>query len=95
MCGIAGRVNQWRPVEREELFRMMEPIAHRGPDDHGYHLRPRVALGHRPVLVVPDGNEGARVFEQVRRVASGEVLARAEENKHREFQFWAEQTVSL
>jgi len=35
------------------------------------------------------------VFEHVRRVASGEVLAMAEENKHREFQFWAEQTVSL
>lgn len=49
---------------------------------------------------VIDGSEtieevGARVFEHVRRVASGEVLARAEEHKHREFQFWAEQTVSL
>ena len=47
-----------------------------------------------------DGTEtidevGERVFEQMRRVASGEVLARAEEHKHREFQFWAEQTVSL
>src|SRR5436305_7566580 len=38
---------------------------------------------------------GARVFEHVRRVASGEAQARAEEHKHREFQFWAEQTVSL
>ncbi|HEX6184890.1 MAG TPA: altronate dehydratase family protein [Pyrinomonadaceae bacterium] len=49
---------------------------------------------------VIDGTEtidevGARVFEHVRRVASGEVPARAEEHKHREFQFWAEQTVSL
>lgn len=49
---------------------------------------------------VLDGTEtidevGARVFEHVRRVASGEVLACAEEHKHREFQFWAEQTVSL
>ncbi|MFL6210106.1 MAG: UxaA family hydrolase [Pyrinomonadaceae bacterium] len=49
---------------------------------------------------VIDGTEtidevGARVFEQVRRVASGEILAKAEEHKHREFQFWAEQTVSL
>src|SRR5436853_72467 len=49
---------------------------------------------------VIDGTEtidevGARVFEQVRRVASGEVQAKAEEHKHREFQFWAEQTVSL
>jgi altronate hydrolase len=38
---------------------------------------------------------GARVFEHVVRVASGEVLAKAEESKHREFQIWAEQSVSL
>ena len=49
---------------------------------------------------VIDGTEtidevGARVFEQMRRVASGEQQAKAEEHKHREFQFWAEQTVSL
>lgn len=49
---------------------------------------------------VIDGTEtieevGERVFEHVRRVAGGEVLAKAEEHKHREFQFWAEQTVSL
>lgn len=49
---------------------------------------------------VIDGTEtidevGARVFEHVRSVASGEVNALAEEHKHREFQFWAEQTVSL
>ena len=49
---------------------------------------------------VIDGTEtidevGGRVFEHVRRVASGELLARAEETKHREFQFWAEQAVSL
>jgi altronate hydrolase len=38
---------------------------------------------------------GARVFEHVRLVAGGEVLAKAEALKHREFQFWAEQAVSL
>jgi len=38
---------------------------------------------------------GQRVFDHLRSVASGEVAARAEEHKHREFQFWAEQTVSL
>ncbi|HEX6885438.1 MAG TPA: hypothetical protein VF530_18830 [Planctomycetota bacterium] len=47
-----------------------------------------------------DGTEsiesvGRRVFEHVLRTASGEVPARAEEHKHREFQFWAEQSVSL
>ena len=38
---------------------------------------------------------GERVFEHIRKVASGEMQAKAEENKHREFQFWAEQTVTL
>jgi altronate hydrolase len=38
---------------------------------------------------------GSRVFEHIRRVAAGEILAKAEQHKHREFQFWAEQTVSL
>lgn len=49
---------------------------------------------------VIDGTEtieqvGARVFEHVIRTASGEVPAKAEEQKHREFQLWAEQSVSL
>ena len=49
---------------------------------------------------VIDGTEtidqvGQRVFEHVGRVASGEVLAKAEETKHREFGVWAEQSVSL
>jgi altronate hydrolase len=48
---------------------------------------------------VIDGTEtidevGQRVFEKICRVADG-AQAKAEEHKHREFQFWAEQTVSL
>jgi len=47
-----------------------------------------------------DGTEtidevGARIFEHARRVASGEIMAKAEMLKHREFQFWGEQAVSL
>ena len=49
---------------------------------------------------VIDGTEsidevGTRVFDHVIAVASGETMARAEETKHREFQIWAEQSVSL
>src|SRR3954447_94733 len=48
---------------------------------------------------VIDGTEtidevGQRVFDEICRVAGG-AQAKAEEHKHREFQFWAEQTVSL
>jgi altronate dehydratase len=38
---------------------------------------------------------GTRLFDHITRVASGEIQAKAEILKHREFQFWAEQTVSL
>jgi asparagine synthase (glutamine-hydrolysing) len=31
---------------------MTELIAHRGPDDHGYHLRSRVGLGHRRLSII-------------------------------------------
>jgi altronate hydrolase len=49
---------------------------------------------------VIDGTEtidevGARLFDHVQRVASGETQALAEINKHREFQVWAEQAISL
>src|SRR5437867_4412877 len=49
---------------------------------------------------VIDGTESidsvaARLLVYVQRVASGEVLTKAEEVKHREFQVWAEQAVSL
>jgi altronate hydrolase len=49
---------------------------------------------------VIDGTEtieevGRRVFDHVIAIASGEVLAHAERTRHREFQVWAEQSVSL
>lgn len=49
---------------------------------------------------VIDGTEtieevGRRVYEHVRRVASGEILSKAEETGHREFQVWAGESISL
>jgi altronate dehydratase len=49
---------------------------------------------------VLDGTEsiesvGMRVFSHLRLVASGDVLAKAEQVKHREFQVWSERAVSL
>jgi len=52
MCGIAGRVNAAAPIDRAEIFRMTELIGHRGPDDHGYHLRTRVGLGHTRLSII-------------------------------------------
>jgi asparagine synthase (glutamine-hydrolysing) len=52
MCGIAGRVNQFAPVDRGQIFEMTERLSHRGPDDHGYHLRSRIGLGHRRLSII-------------------------------------------
>jgi altronate hydrolase len=49
---------------------------------------------------VIDGTEtidsvGDRLFDYIRKVASGELLTKAEEVHHREFQVWGEQAISL
>jgi len=49
---------------------------------------------------VIDGTEtieeaGRRVFDHIKQVASAETLAKAELHKHREFQVWSEQGISL
>jgi len=81
MCGIAGRVNLTAPIDRAELFEMTERLAHRGPDDQGYHLRPRVGLGHRRLSIVdrsggrqPLGNEDETVWI----VFNGEIYNHAD-----------------
>ena len=65
------------------------PLAERMPGDMD------VSAG-----TVIDGTEtieevGTRLFEHLQRCASGEVLALAEENGHREFGFWGGEAVSL
>ena len=65
------------------------PLAERMPGDMD------VSAG-----TVIDGTEtieevGTRLFEHLLRCASGEVLALAEENGHREFGFWGGEAVSL
>lgn len=53
MCGIAGIL---RPagatVRADEIRRLTDLIAHRGPDDAGLHLDGPVGLGHRRLSIV-------------------------------------------
>lgn len=49
MCGICGMVA--RP-DREALGRMAAAMAHRGPDDDGFYLDPRAALGFRRLSII-------------------------------------------
>ncbi|MGD2064252.1 MAG: amidotransferase 1, exosortase A system-associated [Nitrospirota bacterium] len=55
MCGIAGifHVHQRdRTVDAALLQRMTDSIAHRGPDDSGFHAAPGVGLGHRRLSII-------------------------------------------
>jgi len=63
MCGIAGVVT-WRPEGGigEQVARMIAPLLHRGPDDHGVWLDGEcgVGLGHRRLSILdlsPQGHQ--------------------------------------
>jgi asparagine synthase (glutamine-hydrolysing) len=59
MCGITGIVDlrDRRPVDRDQLARMNDTQAHRGPDDVGYHVEPGVGLAFRRLSII-DLNTG-------------------------------------
>ncbi len=54
MCGICGIFDaEARGVSQEPLVRRMASmIAHRGPDEEGYHVTPHCVLGHRRLKII-------------------------------------------
>ena len=54
MCGISGifHYDHEEPVSESILRRMTDVIAHRGPDDDGFHLDQRAGLGHRRLSII-------------------------------------------
>lgn len=57
MCGIAGTLyfDAQRAPEQSLLTRMVQAIAHRGPDGEGYHVEPGVGLGHARLSIIDIG----------------------------------------
>ncbi|MCA9068202.1 MAG: asparagine synthase (glutamine-hydrolyzing) [Planctomycetaceae bacterium] len=62
MCGITGAAwtDRGQPIDSEVLARMVQAIAHRGPDADGFYFSPReegssqpgAALGHRRLSII-------------------------------------------
>ena len=53
MCGICGEMTfDGRPVAAEDVARMADAIAHRGPDDAGAHVAGGIGLGHRRLSII-------------------------------------------
>jgi asparagine synthase (glutamine-hydrolysing) len=60
MCGVAGILNlDGRAAEVEALKRMMDAIAHRGPDGEGHYVDGPLGLGHRRLAII-DLSPGGR-----------------------------------
>ncbi|HEX2022058.1 MAG TPA: asparagine synthase (glutamine-hydrolyzing) [Candidatus Thermoplasmatota archaeon] len=52
MCGISGVVGLGRPGEEETVAAMTATLAHRGPNDDGFHAASGVALGMRRLSII-------------------------------------------
>ena len=58
MCGIAGWINLYANIEKDDriLFKMTDTLKKRGPDASGFHFSKHAILGHRRLVVVdPEG----------------------------------------
>jgi len=62
MCGIAGKtyLDGQRPVDPGLIQKMMDVIAHRGPDGEGKLVRGSVGLGHRRLSIIDLRPTGAQ-----------------------------------
>jgi asparagine synthase (glutamine-hydrolysing) len=78
MCGIAGIVDRdaERPPEEDLVRAMAGLLAHRGPDDEGFHLEPGAALGMRRLSIIDVAGGRQPVYAEDGRVGvvfNGEI----------------------
>jgi asparagine synthase (glutamine-hydrolysing) len=62
MCGIVGKLylDGQRPVQPELLDKMLQAVAHRGPDGEGKYLAGPVGLGHRRLSIIDLSTSGSQ-----------------------------------
>jgi asparagine synthase (glutamine-hydrolysing) len=85
MCGITGIYHyaSEEPVNEVVLRRMTEVVAHRGPDDHGFHLTARVGLGHRRLSIIDVAGGHQPIFNEDGTIA---IIFNGEIYNYRELQ---------
>jgi len=58
MCGIAGIAGLHPEDRRARVTRMVEALAHRGPDGRGFFEAPRLTLGHTRLAILDLSSAG-------------------------------------
>ena len=81
MCGIAGKVDLVRTVDRALVQQMCETLEHRGPDSRGIHASEGVGLGVQRLAVIDLVNGDQPIYNEDRSVVvvlNGEIYNHVE-----------------
>ncbi len=77
MCGLCGVVELGRPSQREPVDRMLDELAHRGPDGRGVFAEESVCLGHLRLAIIDLSDAGLEPFasddDRLQLVFNGEI----------------------
>src|SRR3954462_6756676 len=77
MCGLCGVVELGRPPERLPVDRMLDGLAHRGPDGQGVFADEGVCLGHLRLAIIDLSDAGLEPFSgaggRLQLVFNGEI----------------------
>ncbi len=60
MCGIFGLVSKTGSANADEVGRLTDLVAHRGPDGRGLRINGNVGLGHRRLAIIDLSEGGAQ-----------------------------------
>ncbi|MFW5607290.1 MAG: asparagine synthase (glutamine-hydrolyzing) [Campylobacter hyointestinalis] len=68
MCGISGVINKNNnQINIDEIKKINDTIAHRGPDDEGFYLGKNFAFGHRRLSILDLSAEGHQSMSYLER----------------------------
>ncbi|MBR0801702.1 asparagine synthase (glutamine-hydrolyzing) [Bradyrhizobium jicamae] len=60
MCGIFGLISKTGPADADQVGRLTDLVAHRGPDGRGVRVSGNVGLGHRRLAIIDLSDQGAQ-----------------------------------
>jgi asparagine synthase (glutamine-hydrolysing) len=66
VCGIFGLVTKAGPVDADQVGRLTDLVAHRGPDGRGVRVSGNVGLGHRRLAIIDLSEDGAQPMRDTR-----------------------------
>jgi len=77
MCGISGIIyKNGKKVKKNEIQKINDLIAHRGPDDEGFYFENNFAFGHRRLSILDlssDGHQPMHFFGKYTITYNGEI----------------------